>query len=213
MAKLPLPPSVEEIRRTPPKAKLLPAGTVLARIYFAGGDHPTQWNTFRNFGPGNARFDHHLPNADGKARFQQRSIFYCAAQADTCLAEVFQDTRRIDRFRNAPWLAVFELDQECRLLDLAGAYTTRVGASMALNTGNRRTARVWAQRFYDAYEDLMGIYYASSMHGNAPAIVLTDRAEKISALPAFPKFNRALADDALLDVLKHSANTLGYGLR
>lgn len=213
MAKLPLPPSVEDIRRVPPETKLLPAGTVLARVYFAGGDHPTQWNTFRTFGPGNARFDHHLPNDDGEAQLQQRSIFYCAAQADTCLAEVFQDTRRIDRFRNAPWLAVFELERDCRLLDLTGAYTTRVGASMALNTGNRRTARMWAQRLHDAYGETMGIYYASSMHGNAPAIALTDRAEKISALPTFPSFNRALADDALLDVLKHCASTLGYRLR
>lgn len=213
MPKLPLPPSVEEIHRIPPETKLLPVGTVLARIYFAGGAHPVQWNTFKNFGPGNGRFDHHLPNAAGEACSQQRSIFYCAANAVTCFAEVFQDTRRIDRFRNAPWLAVFELDQPCMLLDLTGAYTTRVGASMAINTGNRRTARLWARGFYEAYQDLTGIYYASSMHGNAPAIAFTDRAGEVLALPAFPKFNRALADDALLDVLKYSASTLGYGLR
>ncbi len=156
MPKLPLPPSAEEIRRIPPETKLLPVGTVLARISFAGGAHPVQWNTFKNFGPGNGRFDHHLANAAGEARGQQRSIFYFAANALTCFAEVFQDTRRIDRFRNAPWLAVFELNQECRLLDLTGAYTTRVGASMAINTGNRRTARLWAREFYEAYQDLTG---------------------------------------------------------
>lgn len=211
MAKLPLPPGVEALRRIPPEVQSLAKGTVLARAYFAGGDHPTQWNQFRNFGPSNARYDHHLPDAHGKARVQQRSILYCATHADTCLAEVFQDTRRIDRFRNAPWLAVFEIAKSCGLLDLAGAFTTRVGASMAINTGNRETARRWAREFYEAYPKLQGIYYASSMHANAPIIALNDRAEKV--LPEFPKFNRALADDALLDVLKHSASSFGYGLR
>jgi hypothetical protein len=50
------------------------------------------------------------------------------------------------------------------------------------------------------------------MHGNEPAIVLTDRAERTGCLPAHPDLNRALADDSLLDVLKHSAQRLGYGL-
>jgi hypothetical protein len=48
------------------------------------------------------------------------------------------------------------------------------------------------------------------MNGNGPAVALSDRAE--DCLPAYPDFNRALADDALLDVLKHSAHQLGYGL-
>jgi hypothetical protein len=176
-----------------------------------GGNYPTHWNGFRNFGPTNARYDHHLPDRRGEPRLQSRSILYCATKAHTCLAEVFQDTRRIDRFRRAPWLAVFEITKTCSLLDLTGGFTTRVGASMAINTGNRGKTRQWARAFYEAYPTLHGIYYASSMHANAPLIAFNDRAKK--AMPSFPKFNRALADDALLDVLKHSASVLGYGLR
>ncbi len=43
------------------------------------------------------------------------------------------------------------------------------------------------------------------------AVVLNDRAAQ--ALAPHPEFNRALADDAMLDVLKHAAAELGYGLR
>lgn len=50
------------------------------------------------------------------------------------------------------------------------------------------------------------------MNGNEPAIAPSDRAEGIGCLPDYPERNRALADDALLDVLKHSAHRLGYGL-
>ncbi len=186
---------------------------MLARIYFTGGDHPVRWNKFRNFGPTNARYDHHLPDEKGNARVQQLSILYCATDAKTCLAEVFQDTRRIDRFRKSPWLAIFETTKACSLLDLTGSFATRAGASMAINAGNRGRVRQWARAFYAAYPKLHGIYYASSMHANAPAIALADRAERIGILPPFPKFNRALADDALLDVMKHAASALGYGLR
>jgi hypothetical protein len=50
------------------------------------------------------------------------------------------------------------------------------------------------------------------MNGNEPAVALTDRAERSECLPEHPDLNRALADDVLLDVLKHSAHRLGYGL-
>ena len=213
MAKFPLPPSIEEIRNKPPEIRALPEGTVLARVYFTGGVQTTRWDQFRHFGPTNARFDHHYADAQGEPHVQPRSIFYCATNATTCFAEVFQDTRRIDRIRNAPWVAIFELQHMLELLDLTGAFTTRVGASMAINTGSRVRGREWAKCFYEAYGELHGIYYASSTHGNAPALAFNDRAEKASVLPAYPMLNRALSDDALLDVLKHSASALGYGLR
>ncbi len=50
------------------------------------------------------------------------------------------------------------------------------------------------------------------MNANKPAVALTDRAARLEPLPEHPQFNRGLADDTLLDVLKHSATRLGYGL-
>lgn len=212
MPKFPDPPGAETLRAIQPDTQRLRQGTVLARVYFTAGPHPTRWNEFRRSGPTNARFDHHVPGPPGQPREQDRAILYCATSAETCLAEVFQETRRIDRTRRAPWLAVFRLERDLELLDLTGAYPTRAGASMAVNSGNRVRARVWARAWYDAFPDVHGIYYASSMNANQPAVALTDRAAKLDPLPEHPDFNRPLADDALLDVLKHSATRLGYGL-
>ena len=212
MPKFPKPRELELVRAIEPAVKTLVKGTQVARVYFTGGEHPARWDEFRHYGPTNARFDHHLEDAHGEPFMQKRGILYCAAMADTSLAEVFQETRRINRTRNAPWLAIFPLQRDVDLLDLTGAHPTRVGTSMAINTGNRARARVWAKRFYDAYELLQGTYYSSSMNGNEPAMALTDRAENLGCLPTRPDLNRALADDLLLDVLKYSAHRLGYGL-
>lgn len=212
MPKFPDPPGVDAVRRIAPAIRALTKGVSLARVYFTGGEHPTRWNEFRHYGPTNARFDHHRLGARGEPETQDRSILYCARSATTCLAEVFQETRRVNRTRRAPWLAVFVLAREVQLLDLSGAYPTRVGASMAINTGHRGRARAWARTFYDAYPTLHGLYYPSSMNGNEPAIALSDRVERAGGIPDYPEFNRALADDAFLDVLKHGAHQLGYGL-
>jgi hypothetical protein len=206
----PDPPSLDALRRIAPAVKTLRKGAVLARVYYSGGDYPVRWNAFRHHGPTTARFDHHL--GDGRTSTQDRSILYCASAAKTCFAEVFQDTRKINRTRRAPWLAVFALTRDVRLLDLTGTYPTRAGASIAINAGPRARARAWARVFYAAYPTLHGIYYASSMDANEPAIALNDRAEHADCLPPHPTFNRALADDVLLDVLKHSAYRLGYGV-
>ena len=191
----------------------MPKGTILARVYFTAGRHPTRWNEFRHYGPTNARFDHQVLNARNEPFEQDRSVFYCATDAKTCLAEVFQETRVIDRSRKAPWLVVFELARGVTLVDLTASYPTRAGASMAINSRSRVRARAWAQAFYQAYPKLQGIYYASSMHGNAPAVALTDRVEAAAVLPTHPMFNRALTDDAMLDPLKYCAADLRYGLR
>jgi RES domain len=208
--KFPDPPGVDAVSRIDPAVRTVAKGVTLARVYFTGGDHPTRWNEFRHYGPTNARFDHHVVDARDGPHTQHRSILYCATAADTCFAEIFQETRRINRTRRAPWLAVFVLARNLPLLDLTGSYPTRVGASMAINTGQRGRARAWARTFYDAYPTLNGLYYPSSMNGNEPAVALNDRAR--DCISAYPDFNRALADDALLDVLKHSAHRLGYGL-
>ena len=201
---------MDAVSRIHPAVRTLAKGVTLARVYFTAGDHPTRWNEFRHYGPTNARFDHHVVDARDGPRTQDRSILYCATAADTCFAEVFQETRRINRTRRAPWLAVFVLARNLQLLDLTGPYPTRVGASMAINTGHRARARAWARTFYDAYPALNGLYYPSSMNGNEPAVALNDRARDY--ISAYPDFNRALADDALLDVLKRHTTRLGYGL-
>lgn len=212
MPKFPLPPGVDALRAIAPAIATLRAGTTLARIYFTAGRYPTRWNALRHYGPAGARFDHHLDDADGGPRVQERGILYCARDAQTCFAEVFQEVRLIHRTRRAPWLAVFKLERDVALLDLTGAFATRIGASMAISTGPRSRARLWARELYEAYPQAHGILYGSSMNGNAPAVALTERALAVRCLPAHPEFNRALADDTLVDVQKHVARALGYAL-
>ena len=144
---------------------------------------------------------------------QTRGIYYAARDAKTCLAETFQATRRIDRVFQAPWLVVFETLRELKLVDLNGEFATRMGASMAIHSGSRGRARGWARDLYEAYPGTQGIMYAASMYGGAPAMALNERALRAPLFPAHPLFHRALADDAMLDTLRHAATGLGYALR
>jgi hypothetical protein len=109
---------------------------------------------------------------------------------------------------------VFRTLQAHELLDLRGDFATRMGASMAIHSGSRVRARGWARDLYEAFPQAQGILYAASMQGGAPAIAINERAlERGPVFPAHPEFHRALADDVLLDPLKHAARDLAYALR
>ncbi len=125
----------------------------------------------------------------------------------TCLAEVFQHSRAIDRVRRDPFLVIFELVRAVRLLDLTGEFTTRMGASLAIHSGPRDRTRRWAVALHEAY-GFDGFLYLSSMHPGAKAMVLNERAS--DALPQSPSFNRALDDPILTDVIDACAARLGY---
>jgi RES domain len=213
VAKFPSSPGVAALSALAPAIYVLPAGSSLARVYYARRQHPQSWDQFRYFGPLNSRWDHHVPDTDGGPRPQNRGIYYAAADARTGLAEVFQITRRIDRVFEAPWLVVFETSAELTLLDLTGDFATRMGASMAIHSGNRGRARGWALDLYEAYPSIQGFLYAASMHGSQPAMALNERALNEPLFPAHPLFHRALADDVMLDPLRHAASALGYALR
>ena len=213
MAKFPHSPGAAPLARLEPAIRIVPKQTRLARIYYSRSRYVLRWNEFRHFGPVNARWDHHLPDSRGVPKEQARSIYYAATDAQTCLAELFQHTRRIDRAFQSPWLVVFELERPLELLDLTGDFATRIGASMKIHSGSRARARGWARHLYDAYPSIQGILYASSMNGGAPALAMNDRAEGEGFFPSHPLLHRALADDVLLDALKYAADRLGYALR
>ncbi|HRN61789.1 MAG TPA: RES family NAD+ phosphorylase [Luteimonas sp.] len=210
MAKLPAPPSVAHLRTLPRPVKTLQAGDVLARVGFAGGDHPTTWNGFRYWGPTGARFDHHLRDTHGRPQHQDRGVLYAAKSAQTCLAEVFQHARVVDVHARQPWLAVWTLVHRLTLLDLTGEFVTRMGASTAIHSGSRACARLWAAALYEAWPDLDGIAYCSSMNGNAGAYALNERALRTDPFPATPDSHRMLADPLTADRIDAAAANLGY---
>lgn len=211
MAKLPEPPPAAELVRVGPEAVTLPAGTRLYRIYSRGGLHPGGWGRMRHYGPvGTARFDHHSEPARVQ---EERGILYAASGGDavaTCVAEAFQDARVVDTRRDDPWLACFALAEDVPLLDLTGKWPTRAGASANVNSGPRPRCRRWSRAVYEAFGDLRGLLYASSMNGGEPAVALYERA--VGAVPPSPVFNRPLSDPALLVGLGRIADALGYGL-
>lgn len=205
MPKFPEPPSPLAV---PAAVSTIPAGTLLWRVYFTGGAHPATWNGLRFFGPTASRFDHHTtqPPAVGP-----RGILYAASGAHagvTCLAEVFQASRVINKSAGAPWLTAFALMRDVRLLDLTGTWPTTAGASTAINSGPRPRARRWSQAIYLAYPALEGLLYSSSMNGNQPAIALYERA--LSALPTAPTFNRSLSDPAVALRIAAAAGRINY---
>ncbi len=184
---------------------MLPAGTLLWRIYLRGGAFPGTWNGFRYFGPTNGRFDHHL----APRSVQARGILYAAVHGETAFAEVFQESRVIDRRMNDPYLVAFALRSPLSLLNLTGAWPTRAGASATINSGPRPRARRWSERCYEAYPDIHGLWYASSMDGHRHAVALYERAD---AMPARPSFHRALGDPALTAVVLRAGARFGYGV-
>ncbi len=206
MVKFPEHPNLARLAQLGPSIRMLSAGTELWRIYFRGGSHPGSWNDFRVYGPVDARFDHHIP----PPRDQVRGVLYGATEIKTCIAEVFQETRVLDRRRNNPWLVGFRLARDVSMHDLSSNWPTAAGASMAINTGPRVRAQGWSRAIYDTYSDVDGLWYCSSMNGNQPAVLLYERAEAAVA-GAVLFFHRALIDPVLFTPLRNAVAGLGYG--
>lgn len=209
MAKLSVRPDPAVLARLPPDVHALPAGTRLWRVYFRGGVHPTSWSDFRFYGPRLlARFDHHQP----PPHEQDRGILYAATgplAVRTCLAEVYQEGRSIDVRHDEPWLAAFTLAREVLSLDLTRTWPTKAGASAALWADGRRAhARNWSCGFYEAYGQIEGLFYPSSMNPPAPALALYERA--MAAIPRQADFDRPLADRGLRRRLWAAAAHIGY---
>jgi len=205
VAKFPWPPPADDLRRISPERHTLRTGSLVARVYARSGRHPSRWNDFRDAGPiASARFDHHLPG-------EKRGVLYGAASLTTCVAEVFQSTRVIDRVADDRCLTAFRTTRAVRLLDLTADWPTRAGASQAIASGPRPRAQAWARVIYDAYPTIEGLWYPSSMHGGHPAVVLFERAA--DALPPDAELDVPLTHPGLLPDLTRAANTLGYLIR
>lgn len=221
METLPPSPGVAFLRGVRPEIHLLPRGSELARIWFAGSRHPSGFARFRDFGPTASRFDHHLPGPDGRSVAGARGILYAvevpvAPPGDedafvATVAEVFQRTRVIDFGGEKPRFAIFRTVRDIPLLDLSGFWTTRVGASASLSSGPRDVARGWSRDFYEAYGGIGGLRYRSSMSGGAwPAVALFERAA--GAVPPAPQVDLPLRHPVLRPALVRAATRLGYAI-
>jgi hypothetical protein len=158
--------------------------TRLVRVFAAGGRHRQRWNSFRYAGPlPHARFDPH-PLAGGGPK--DHGVLYFGLSVRTSVAEVFQTTSIVDRSTRRPHLVVFRPLRTLCLLDLAGLWPTRAGASQEISNGPKPITQAWARAIRAAYPNLDGLWYRSSMDSGDPAVCLWDPPAGTS-LPVTPE--------------------------
>ena len=209
MPKLPNAPDLNRLRALEPALRTLDTRKLWHRVYRRGGEHPARWDALRFHGPTAARFDHHLPDDSAVAQLQNRGILYLAGDVPTCLAEVYQHNREVDPIDRQPWLVSFRLSATLTVLDLTETFAIRAGASMKLMSGPKPQARNWARGFYEAYSNIDGLYFLSSMT-NRPVAALFERALQKRPFPATPLFHRSLSDPLLHIPIQEACKDIGY---
>lgn len=208
MAKLPLPPDVLPPLRDA-DLQILPRGRLLWRLYRSSGAHPALWDSFRSYGPtATGRFDHHEPPAHVDS---VRAIAHAALDIRGALAEAFQDTRTIDRYRDEPFLVGFGLADDLVALGLAGSWPTRAGASQAITSGRRDIARAWSRAIYASYDQVRGLLYPSSMAGGSTNLAIYERGRH--SVPRQPTVHLPLTHPGLRLPVQRVAAELGYAIR
>ena len=159
-----------------PVWKILPPQTTLLRI-FNPNKYNTQATTFRYFGP-IGRFDHQRNSLAEPEVDSNRGINYWGFSFSCCLVEVFGDTRVIET--NDLEVALVELNEQIKLLDLRGVAAMKAGTVSAIaKTANRDLSQAWADYFYsqvNIYGDIAGLIF-SNAHNDEDAIALFERAK------------------------------------
>jgi len=192
----------------------------LLRIYPSGGHYATNWSAFRYWGPApRMRFDHH----PGRPKVHRsRGISYAAAPWTTpagsqidplevAVLECYREKGVIDRNTDDPRYVLWAPTRSLRLLQLSdGNWLARAGGNGALTSGGRVVAREWSRAIYDAYPDVDGLIWSSSVLTGGRSIVLYERAQ--TALPKAPLSDRALSDRALQPALARIAETYNLTL-
>ncbi|NUT91361.1 MAG: RES family NAD+ phosphorylase [Saccharothrix sp.] len=216
MSRLPQPPAPAvlqaNLRRTEDVVAVHRA-TRLVRIFTAKGLHPQRWNSFRYTGPlAHARFDTQPPAPDGSpTHAHDQGVLYFGLSVRTSVAEVFQATSVVDRRTRSPFLVVLRPRRTLRLLDLAGLWPTRVGASQEISSGPKAMTQQWARAIRAAYPELDGLWYRSSMDSGDPAVCLWDPPGG-SGLPAAPDVLLPLEHPGLDLPLARVCEELNYTL-
>lgn len=182
----------------------------LWRLHRATGAHPLRWSQLRTFGPLlTARFDPWLPPPEERNADPLTSgVGYFGCDVPTCLAEVFQSRRIIDR-EGGVQLTAFEPIRPLRLLDLRGGWPIAIGASHLINSGPKDRCRAWAHAIRSVLPDHDGLLY-TGMAGRDCIVLYAPPGDVFPELPAFTK---PLADPALDSYIANAAEQIGYGVR
>ena len=143
MVKIYPPPPSREID---PQYHVIPAGTILKRI-FDPTSYGTTASSFRYNGP-RGRFDHHSRVNGEPADDPDRGIIYAGYTLSCCLVEIFGDEDLITIEQHE--LATIKLNRSIKLLDLRGQQAWNAGLNMSIAGSERRKlTQEWGKFFYD----------------------------------------------------------------
>lgn len=177
------------------------------RVHATVGPHVLPWDAHRTWGPV-LRFDQHpLPVSE----HPHHGIWYGAAAPRGALAEVFQETRVIDRHTDAKYLTGLSFTRKLTLLDVGGiggaTWITRVGGNHSLDAAPHRRSQEWARAIYRAFPDLDGIAYRGRYAGGT-CLALFERTA--DAFPTNPDVALPLSHPGLEGRIATAAMDLGY---
>ena len=205
MVKLPQPPPPADLERHEDDLRRVDS-ELLWRMHRTAGAHVVAWDQLRYFGPiDTMRFDPHDP----PPHTQAKGVGYSALDLPTILAEVFTQTRFINRTRGAPYLTGWVPTRQLTLLDLAGGWPIRNGASYTINTGRKDHCRAWARAISDAWPNLDGLWHHSSLTGRP---IVTLFAPGANSFPRAPSFSSPLSHPGLFPALQTAAGEINYHL-
>lgn len=120
---------------------------------------------------------------------------YTATTANTAFAEVFQESRMIDRDADGPVIAAWQPSRELQLLDLTSTWPVQNGASASMMMDDKANTQAWAQAIFAQFGgDIDGLYHQSSIT-NEPMVTLFLRVKVLDAFPKRPRLWVSLADD------------------
>lgn len=194
--------------------KTFSEGTLFARVFSAGGVHPSAWWQFREYGPIDARFDPHpLPSAEHPGFGVMYAVPESGGGSDTafaaCILEVFQHHRVITRSERYPTLVLFETTRPITLVDLSDSdWLTVAGGTASISSGPRTKSREWARALHAHYPNIDGVLSASSIIPSSRIAALWSSVA--DAVPAHPTLLLRLDRDELTSILDQIAERYGY---
>jgi hypothetical protein len=165
------------------------------------------WDGFRQHGPLlTMRWDPHpMPVGDHPGI----GVAYCATDATTAFAEVFQSRRKIRVTNDQAFTAWFPA-RPLRLLDLTKNWATRNGASASLHAAPKPTCRAWAAAIHSQLTEAIDGILAPSTMTLEPNVVLFETAR--TAIPNAPHFSHVLSHPAVRIIAARAAHDLRWPL-
>lgn len=214
-----------QLDRDPRWVRELPPQSHIARIFRAGGPHPSRWFEFREYGPLDGRFDPHpLPTGASPGIGVMYGVLEAQRVSDTAtpptsvsspfaaaILEVFQAHRMIRLDAGLPTFVDFAITRPLRLLDLADSdWVTAAGGNAAISSGDRAVSRAWTRAIVERYPEIDGVISSSSLLPNARIVALWSSA--VDALPVHPDACIRLDRPELIGVIDAIADRYGYTL-